>query len=131
MLAVLLLVLALALWPSAVLGTAAPASETTVAGITSEGGALAVDADAGDDDHHMMGDGWWGGGWWILMVALMVLFWGAVIGVVVWVVTQASRGGRGDGGRGDTSRALDIAQERYARGEISREEFEQIRRDLR
>ena len=139
-LAVLLLALALALGPSAVLGTAAPGSEAGVgtadgapertadmadAGVTSEGGALAVDAHEGDDDHHHMWDDGWSG-WWIVMPILMVLFWGTVIGVVIWAVTQFTRGGRGDG-----SRALDIAQERYARGEISREEFEQIRRDLR
>ena len=29
-----------------------------------------------------------------------------------------------------TSRSLDIARERYAKGEISREDFEQLKRDL-
>jgi putative membrane protein len=139
-LAILFLAVALALGPSTAFGTAALGSEATVAtgggaseriadvakaGITSERIILAVDADGGDDDHHMWG-GWWDSGWWIVMPILMVLFWATVIGVVVWAVTQFTRGERGDGGR-----ALDIAQERYARGEISREEFEQIRRDLR
>jgi len=45
--------------------------------------------------------------------------------------------GRGEGGQtqhgGATPprpTALDIAKERYARGEISRDEFEQMKRDL-
>ena len=37
---------------------------------------------AHDGDH--MGD--WGGGWWIAMVFMMVIFWAAVIALVVWGV---------------------------------------------
>lgn len=138
-LTILVLALALTLVPSAVQGMAAPGSEATVAtagattgrtpniadvSVASVDGALTVDAN-GDDDHHMWG-GWWNGGWWIVMAILMVLFWATVIGVVIWAITHLTREGRRDG-----DRALDIAQERYARGEISRDEFEQIRRDLR
>ncbi len=138
-LAVLLTALSLALWPSAVLGSESsvtisdgaphPATDVGDAGAAAQGGALTVDAHEGDDDHHHMWGGDWSG-WWIVGPIMMVLFWGAVIALVVWGITQATRGGRSDGGRGDGRRALDIAEERYARGEISREEFEQIRRDL-
>ena len=72
-----------------------------------------------------------GMGWWMVFGGIwMTLFWGAVIGLVVWLVIRLSRrAGRSD--RSDGRRTpLDIARERYARGEISREEFEQIRKDL-
>jgi len=75
-----------------------------------------------------------GMGWWMLWGGLMmVLFWGAIIALVVWAVQSL---GRRDDARtqpGATSPArtpLDIAKERYARGEISRDEFEQMKRDL-
>ena len=73
----------------------------------------------GCDDH----DRW--DGWWVVGPIIMVLFWGTVIGVVVWAIRQFTRG------RGETSWSpLDIAKERYARGEINAEEFEKLRRDL-
>lgn len=70
---------------------------------------------------------WWGwgagiGGFFVL------LFWVAVIVLVVWLITRFSRHGL-DGSRGRKT-PLDIVRERYARGEISREEFEQIKKDL-
>jgi len=54
----------------------------------------------------------------------MVLFWAAIIGLAVWVVARVTgRSSRGNG-------ALSIARERYARGEISKEEFDRIKKDL-
>ena len=70
----------------------------------------------------------WGlwGIWGIGMMLFMFLFWGLVIvGIVVgirWLVRQ----GRPEG----TDSALEILRQRYARGEINREEFEGKRRDL-
>ena len=64
----------------------------------------------------------WGGGWMFLW---MLLFWGGTILLVVWGIRQftpSSRPGRG--------RALEILEERYARGEIDREEFESRRQIL-
>ncbi|MCL4798899.1 MAG: SHOCT domain-containing protein [Burkholderiales bacterium] len=61
----------------------------------------------------------------------MLVFWGLVIvGVVVlarWLFTGSSSGIAAPV-RGKT--ALDILGERYAKGEIGKEEFEQKRRDL-
>jgi putative membrane protein len=59
----------------------------------------------------------------------MILFWIAVIvGVVVlvkWLLDQSSSG------KGSRDKSpLEILRERYARGEINREEYEQKRRDL-
>ena len=64
-----------------------------------------------------------GMGWWMLVGSVwFVFFWAVVIWAVVRVTSP-----RQDGGEAS---ALDIARRRYARGEISREEFEQFRRDL-
>jgi len=77
----------------------------------------------------MWGDmGWgWGGGWGMLGFAHMLLWWVLIIlGIVVlakWLFGGASRRPGGD-------RPLDILKERYARGEINKEEFEQKKRDL-
>lgn len=59
----------------------------------------------------------------------MILFWVLVIAGVVALVRWAGAG-RSDGGERRRRTALDILEERYARGEIGREEFEQKRRDL-
>lgn len=80
----------------------------------------------------MMGWGGFGFGWWgVLMMLLMVVFWAAVIGgvvlLVLWLVQQARPAvGPGPG----SARPLDILRERYARGELTREQYEQMRRDL-
>ncbi len=60
----------------------------------------------------------------------MLLFWGAVIALVVWGVRKLAE--RGDSGQrsGAERDPLEIVKERYARGDVSREEFEQIKRDL-
>ena len=73
-----------------------------------------------------------GMGWWMLWGGLMmVLFWGGIIALIVWTVQSLSRREDGQGQPGAPRRTpLDIARERYARGDISREEFEQIKRDL-
>jgi putative membrane protein len=82
----------------------------------------------------MMGPGmmaWhWGtaGGWW--MWAGMVLFWALLLGGGAWLlVTLLRRDRQPDTGIGG-NRALEILRERYARGEITREEYESMRRDL-
>ncbi len=71
-----------------------------------------------------MGDGM---GWWMLIGSIwFVIFWGAIIWLVFTAIDRLA-GRRGEGG-GDS--AIEIARRRYARGEISREEFERIKRDL-
>jgi putative membrane protein len=78
--------------------------------------------------------------WLIGMGLMMILFWGGLIVLGSWMfravtggnVPRASnRAGNEAQDRSSGDRALDILRERYARGEISREEFEQIRDDLR
>lgn len=77
-----------------------------------------------------------GMGWiFMLFMLLLVLLFITAIVAGVWLLIRAVRDGGGPRGRpgrgeGGTSRALGILEERYARGEIEHEEFEQRRRAL-
>jgi putative membrane protein len=79
----------------------------------------------------MMGNGMmygpYGGGMWMFF---HFFFWTLIIiGVIlliVWVVRQT---GRRAGGHAEET-ALDILQKRYARGEITKEEFEKVKKDI-
>lgn len=59
----------------------------------------------------------------------MILFWAliifGVVALVKWIFFNGSSG-TGTSGRN----ALDILKERYARGEINREQYEEMRRNL-
>ena len=75
-----------------------------------------------------MGPGW-GIGW--LGMVMMLAFWGLVIVAlfffIKWLI-QASKGQTNNQPAG--ARALDILKERYARGEIEKEEYEAKKADL-
>jgi len=79
---------------------------------------LLADAD-GDGWDHMGG---WGGGWmWLWGVAMMVLF----VVLIVWLI-RASIGqpaAPAARGRDPMDNARQILAERYARGELSSEEY--------
>jgi putative membrane protein len=67
------------------------------------------------------------GVWGIGMMLMMLIFWGLVIvGVVLAIRWLASQGRESR----PTDAALDILRQRYARGDISKEEFEAKKRDL-
>jgi len=69
-----------------------------------------------------LGMGWW----WILGGVWMLIFWGGLITLIVWGIKKLTE----RGGTASKHDPLDAAKERYARGEISKEEFEQIKKDL-
>lgn len=66
-------------------------------------------------------------GWWMGIGLLWsLIFWGAIVFLIVWGVrTLTSR--REERPPHDP---LTILKERYARGEITREQYEQMRQDL-
>ncbi len=66
------------------------------------------------------------GGWMIVGLIFTIV----IIGLIVWAVVALTRRGASSPGGGEKRSALDIAKERYARGEINREEFERIKKDL-
>jgi putative membrane protein len=79
-------------------------------------------------------DFWWGmhpmwgmwGAWGIGMMLMMLVFWALItVGLVVgirWLVNPTRRS--------HYDPALDILRQRYARGEIEKDEFEARKRDL-
>jgi putative membrane protein len=84
---------------------------------------------------HMWGD--WGAGWWMFIGPIWsILFLAAVVAVVVlivrWISGASAGGGSRVGGDGTaaSSKPLDILRERFARGEIDKEEFEERKRVL-
>jgi len=74
----------------------------------------------------MMG---WGGGWapwlWILVMVIQWLLPVALIGLVIyWLAGRTA-------GRGPSKQdPIDILKERYARGEITGEDFRRMKEDL-
>ncbi len=71
----------------------------------------------------------WDGGMvltWILNWVMITVFWVGIIILIVWGVTKLAKTGKS----ASSTSALDIAKERYARGEITKSEFEQLKKDL-
>ncbi|MBT3364009.1 MAG: SHOCT domain-containing protein [Chloroflexi bacterium] len=57
----------------------------------------------------------------------MFVFWGIIIALVVWGIKRFTQ----ETTTTTNKSGLDIVKERYAKGEISKAEFEQIKNDLR
>lgn len=74
----------------------------------------------------MMGPGMMGGwGWMWFMPVLWLLF----LGLIIWAIVAAVRGTGAPTGSSENS-SLEILRKRYARGEISKEEFEEKKKDV-
>ncbi len=89
----------------------------------------------------MMGGGYWWG--WLVMLVVLVLILGGGALLIAWFLRQGNVGGSASGGYtnkysdqvggrpgegGQT--ALDILNQRYARGEITKEAYDQMKRDI-
>ena len=71
--------------------------------------------------------GGWGMGWWGFIP--MLLFWGLIIAGVVFLIKVLAQGRAKTGsGFSETSNALEVLKERYARGEITKEEYRQMKK---
>jgi putative membrane protein len=68
---------------------------------------------------------WWGA-WGLGMMWMMFIFWILVIVALVVVIRWLSSKGKAS----RTDSALEILRQRYARGEINRDEFEAKKKDL-
>ena len=67
---------------------------------------------------------WDGPGAWF-MISMMAVFWLGVVALGWWAIASYNR--RHEGSR---ETALEVAKHRYARGEVTAEEFERLKRDL-
>lgn len=74
-------------------------------------------------------DGW---GWffWIMMIS-MIIFWAAIIAVIFLLIRWLAYPGGRPPTPSEKDRALQILNERYAKGEISKEEYERMKEDLK
>lgn len=66
-----------------------------------------------------MMDFWWGHGWFWFVGLAQIVFWVAMIALIASLIRSRSR----EPVRAKGSDAVAILEERYARGEIDRDEF--------
>ncbi len=64
--------------------------------------------------------------WWLIGTGLMILFWIAIILLVIWAVRNLFPRQV----RSGSDQALEILRQRYAKGEINAAEYEQARARL-
>lgn len=100
------------------------------AGLAAAFPALADTGQTGSWNHHEM---MWGGGThWFMGPIMMLLF--VIVAVAVVALVIRGLGGPGGGtphaSRDSGSSALEILEERFARGEIDEEEFRKVKRAL-
>jgi putative membrane protein len=58
------------------------------------------------------------------------IFWLAVVIIVVWLIFRVRGDARYYHGHGPFETPLDILKKRYAKGEISKEDYDRMRKDL-
>jgi putative membrane protein len=61
-------------------------------------------------------------------MGFMGIFWVGIIALAIALIWPYIKRGKNPGGSGNSS--LDILKERYARGEITKQEYEEKKRDL-
>ena len=89
---------------------------------------------------HGFGDGFGFGGFgWIGMLfggLMMLLFWGGLFTLLFFAIRSFAQPSSSQGGSASTlartadKKALEIVKERYAKGELTKEEYDNLRQDL-
>ncbi|MDA8157460.1 MAG: SHOCT domain-containing protein [Actinomycetota bacterium] len=70
----------------------------------------------------------WGYGMGIVGALMMLLFWVLILIGLVYLIKWLAQSSRHGAAREET--ALDLLKKRYAKGEISKEEFEEKKKDI-
>ena len=70
------------------------------------------------------------GRWMPVGWLFMVLFWAAMVVAGVWLISRLVRSSSSGTSTGGGNGALAAARERYATGAITKEEFDEIKRNL-
>jgi putative membrane protein len=69
-------------------------------------------------------NGGWGAGGWLVMSLMMVVFWGGLIALLVWLVQSVRSDTNSRQAPGThTDRADEVLAERFARGDIDEDEY--------
>lgn len=66
------------------------------------------------------------GGWWLMGMGMMVLFWVAIVLLLIWAVRSLFPRQIGSG----RDQALETLRQRFASGEINATEYERARANL-
>jgi len=81
----------------------------------------------GNETHHPMDDWHMWGGWWFCLIVLVAVV--LVIGILVYLMIR-EEGNRGSTSVSDKS-AEKLLDERYARGEISKDEYKEMKEGMK
>ena len=74
---------------------------------------------------------YYGHEYWMIGGVIMIILAVLLILFIVWIVARGNRGwGMGGWGPGYRRDPMDIAKERYARGEITKEQFDDMKKNL-
>jgi putative membrane protein len=70
-------------------------------------------------------------GWWMMFGGIwMLLLCGGLIALIVWGVKKLTERPGSRSHNSEKTKPLEIVKERYAKGEISKEEFNKYKEDL-
>jgi putative membrane protein len=78
---------------------------------------------------NMMG-GYYGGMGWIVIILGFIFFIAIIVGIILLIVWLAKRATHSVSEPKTNTKALDVLNERYAKGELTKEQYEDIKKDL-
>jgi putative membrane protein len=77
---------------------------------------------------HAGGYGYRGGG--LLEIVFTILFWSAIFTIVIFLIKGLKNSGKYRDFEQRNDSALDILKQRYAKGELNKKEFDQMKKDI-